>query len=188
MKRALWISLILFSAVISSWGQAGSNATATYRNAKCGFSFSYPAIYTLKSAPDAESKADDPLCGLRFLFLQDGKIKHAISLHWEKRSFDEAADLIGLEKSANGWVPSSEFLTQGKAHEISGPGWKGLSYEFAARCYGGPSGGYEGMGDAVLGFANAGDRTLIIDGGQCERSDFDAYEWIVQSLQFLPQP
>jgi hypothetical protein len=186
MKRALWFSLIVFSAVISSWSQAGSNATATYHNAKCGFSFSYPAIYTLKSVPDAPSKADDPRCGLRLLFMQGSKIKHTISLHWEQSSFDEAAALIGVEKSANGWVPSSEFLTQGKAHEISGPGWKGLSFEFAARCYG--SDGYEGMGEAVLGFANAGDRTLIIDGGQCERSDFDAYEWIVKSLKFLPRP
>ena len=158
---------------------------ATYSNEKCGFSFNYPDDFVVQKK-FVPSKKNVPECSLKLVFLQRGKVQHAISLRVETKTFDEEANALGLEKSASGWVSSSLGVIQGNVRDIHGPGWNGLSYDFGTRCYGGPEGGYQGMGEGYVAFANAGSRTLIIDGGRCEGSDFDVFQWVTESLKFFP--
>lgn len=95
--------------------------------------------------------------------------------------FDAVAAKIGVDKSQDGWVSTGP---EGNAEDVSGSGWKGVSLSFAARCYGNGGTAYQGAGEGQIGFANSGNVTWIIDGGSCEHSDPDAYQWVIHSLKF----
>jgi hypothetical protein len=177
MKAKLALLMIAPFCILHAFSQSLDQVKTTYHSEKCGFSFSYPSRFSVQE----KSSSDKSRCDSQMLFLLGGKVKHSLSLSKTDIAFDAAAEKIGLEKSRDGWVSAGP---DGNAEEIAGAGWKGLSFGFAARCYGNEAKGYQGAGEGQIAFANAGNITLIIDGGSCEHSDPDAYQWIVQSLKF----
>src|SRR5216684_7608810 len=105
MKRLLSSLVVFLLLAISAFSQTRSRPMATYSNEKCGFSFNYPDDFVVQKK-FVPSKKNVPECSLKLVFLQRGKVQHAISLRVETKTFDEEANALGLEKSASGWVSS----------------------------------------------------------------------------------
>jgi hypothetical protein len=177
-------SILLIAFFMAEAQQKPAHSLKTYLSPGCGFSFTYPAswIVVRKSIPTHSQSV--PECDIRLLFRAKGKKSHSVSVSIEEKELNEVAENQGFEKLDKGW--SYHGIMEQSASQISGDGWNGLSINYPVRCFGGPLQGYQGIGEGLIAVASSGKRTLIIDGGECNSSDPEAFLWVIKSLKFFP--